>query len=77
VALPIEAHTSAKPVIASGATGAVAFKVKDLATLLPQPETAITESANVVGRTGKFNVMLLESVAFTLTNTAPVGNVQR
>jgi hypothetical protein len=62
-------------VINEGAAGAVALSVSDLATLLPQPETAITDSTKVVGVVGNFTVMLLESTAFTLISWDPVDNV--
>ena len=61
----------------AGAAGIVALSVMDFAALFPHPETASTDNDSDVGTVGKRMVILLESVAFTLTSCEPVGKVQR
>ena len=62
--------------ITVAATGNVFVSVIDLTALVPQLDTAETLKVNVVGITGYFMEILLESVAFTLNKTAPAGKVQ-
>lgn len=75
MAKPIFGQTLTGPLMMVAATGKGLVSVIDLAALLPQLDTAITERVSVVGTTGYLMEMLDESVLFTLNKTAPVGNV--